>query len=150
MQPRRFSWKVLGLLFLSSFLFCHASMAGQVVKTKGKKIYIKLNTEEAESLKSGDFLFLLTPEGKKKAIVQIKKMKGKKVLAQLKKGKAQKGYTTRLRKGKKPKKKEEKQEDMYQDASQIANTEDYAPADDTRPDLMFGLMAGYGMASQSV
>lgn len=136
----------LGLIILLFFSFTFSSQnswAGKVHKVKGKKVYIKLSADEAENTFKGDTLYL-TRKGKKKAIVVIKKMKGNLVIASLKKGKAKKGYKTKKRKGKKKKR---MQESSYEDASEVAQNENESSE---RPDLMFGLMGGFGSATQSV
>ena len=68
-----------------------------------------------------------------------------KVIAQLKKGKARKGYMTKMKMAKKKKKPED--DVGYEDASQVAQEEE---TDSGRPELLFGLMGGFGQATQSV
>lgn len=137
--------RLITLIFLSLMFIGQPSWAGRVVKVKGKKVYIKLSSQEAENVMKGDKLYVTTKSGKKKGLVIIRKMKGKKVIAQLKKGKARKGMKTKLRKTKKKKKMEEV---GYEDASEVAQTE--TEPSSGRPDMQYGFMGGFGSATQEV
>ena len=139
--------KLSCFLLLSIFLFAQPSWAGRVVKVKGKKVYIKLDEAEAESVQQGDQLYLTTPQGKKRALVIVRKMKGTKVLAQLKKGKAQKGFGTLAKSGGSAPKKAPQDDVGYEDAATMAQREEDSGG---RPDLLFGLLGAYGSASQDV
>lgn len=132
-------------LLLCTLLFSQTSLAGRVVKVKGKKVYIKLDANETESVQQGDQLYLATPQGKKRALVIVRKLKGDKVLAQLKKGKAQKGLVT---KGKSGGARPQPKEDVgYEDASTMAQREEDNKG---RPDLLFGILGAFGSAGQDV
>jgi len=72
-------------------------------------------------------------------------MRGQKVLAQLKKGRAKKGLYTKLKASKR--KKMVADEVGYEDAASIAQAEEDEAG---RSELLFGLLGGYGMASQDV
>lgn len=140
-STRFFAFLFIGLLFTTT-----QAWAGQVLKVKGKKILIKLNADEADSMAVGDKLYLTTPSGKKRAIVIIRKKRGRNVIAQMGKGKAKKGMLTQLRKSKSRKRK--KQEPMYEEASEVADYEsDYKKEGS---DLLVGLMGGFGSSTQNV
>lgn len=80
----RFRLAVLVMLF-----FVGASaLAAQVTKVKGKGVLISLSGEAAMP---GDKYFLLNSAGKKKAIVQITKVKGGQALGRVTAGKAEVG-----------------------------------------------------------
>ena len=137
-------------LIVSCFVFVCLSLtsspawAGKVVKVKGKKVYIKLSKSEVGSVEKGDKVYLTTKSGKKKGIVKIRKIKGRKALAKLSRGKAKKGYRTRVKKSKpKP------DTNDYAATSEAGNviSED---SQSSRPDMLFGLLGGYGIASQDV
>lgn len=143
---RRFSCFTFSAFIFFAFMFTgQNSWAGKVVKVKSKKVYIILDAEEVENTYKGDTLYL-TLSGKKKAIVEVKKMKGNKVIALLRKGKAKKGYGTMARKAKKRK---SKQSD-YESASEVAQSDDSSSSSSERPDLMFGVMGSFGSATQQV
>lgn len=128
---------LISLLFLS---FSFSAHAGKVMKVKGEKVYIQF--DEEEPFTTNDYFILNNEAGKKLGLVQIKKFKGKKAIGILKKGKADKGFTTTFKAaGKKPKK------------ESIAVSEEPAEEEDTStsyPKSRMGLLAGYGMASQDV
>ena len=146
MQPSSSSLKFLLCLVLCTFFFSQNSWAGRVVKKKGKKVYIMLSADEASDFKKGDRLYLTTKSGKKRALVIIRKKRGKKVIAQLKKGKAKKGYLTKFKSA--GKKKAPLEDNVgYEDAEQVAQEEEI---ESSRPELLFGLMTGYGIANQKV
>ncbi len=131
--------------FLILFIFPENSLAGRVVKVQGKKVFIKLDSSETESLKQGDRLFLTTPAGKKQGLVIIRKKQNDKVIAQLGKGKAGKGMLTASYKSKSPRK---TQPEATESASDVATTE--GGSDEGKPNLLFGLMGSFGTATQNV
>ncbi len=128
-------------ILISLFLFCFSfsAHAGKVMKVNGSKVYILFDQEEPFT--TNDYFILNNAEGKKLGLVQIKKSKGRKAIGLLKKGKADKGFTTTFKAaGKKPK------------ASSVV-ADDSAEEDDTSsqyPKSRLGVLAGYGMASQSI
>lgn len=121
------------------------SWAGQVVKVQGKKIFIRLDASETESIKQGDRLFLTTTEGKKKALVLVRKKQNDKVIAQLLKGKGTKGLVTAATPTRS--KKKTRPSDV-ESASDVALTE--SPSTKTDSALQFGIMGSYGQAAQNV
>ena len=128
---------LISLLFLS---FSFSAHAGKVMKVKGEKVYIQFDDEEPFT--TNDYFILNNDAGKKLGLVQIKKFKGKKAIAILKKGKADKGFTTTFKSaGKKPK----KESIVSEDTSEEEDTPSSA-----YPKTRMGLLAGYGMASQDV
>src|SRR5262245_42563181 len=72
-------------LFLSQGLF-----AAEVLKVKGKGVLVDLRGDPAAI---GDNLFLISPDGKRKAIIRISKVKGDKAIGKILKGGAAPGYT---------------------------------------------------------
>lgn len=111
------------------------------MKVKGSKVYIMFDQEEPFT--TNDYFILNNAEGKKLGLVQIKKFKGRKAIGLLKKGKADKGYTTTFKAaGKKAKK-----------APSVVAEDQSADEDDSSsqyPQSRVGVLAGYGMASQDV
>jgi hypothetical protein len=73
------------LLVLSPSLF-----AAEVVKVKGKGVLIELRGDPAVT---GDNFYVIAPDGKRKGIIKISKVKGEKAIGKLTKGKAAPGYT---------------------------------------------------------
>ena len=144
MPPRNSKFKLTALLFVSLLFVVQPSWAGRVVKVKkGKKIYIKLDPKELDSTFKGDKLYLTTPSGKKRALVLIRKMKGRLVIAQLVKGKAKKGMLTIAQKTKKKRPRNEPMEE----ATEMAETETETSE---HPDMMFGILGAFGSATQNV
>lgn len=83
--------KKISLLFGTLvFLLSSFTWAAQVTKVSGKKVLIKL---EGFSLTVGTNYYLLSSDGKKKAIVEIKQVKNDLALAEIKKGSAEVGYS---------------------------------------------------------
>lgn len=76
---------VFAVLILSPNLF-----AAEVTKVKGKGVLIELRGDPAVA---GDDFYLLSPDGKRKALIKISKVKGEKAIGKLLKGKAAPGYT---------------------------------------------------------
>ncbi len=137
-------WTLAPLLLMAFLLVAQPSWAGRVFKVKkGKKILIVLDPDEARSVSKGDLLYLTTSSGKKRALVLVRKMKGRNVIAQLKKGKAKKGMLTQARKGKMKKRRRSYE---TEEASEVAETENYSSGGS---DLKFGLMGAFGSASQT-
>jgi hypothetical protein len=132
-------FSILISLLLLSFSF--SAHAGKVVKVNGSKVYILFDQEEPFT--TNDYFILNNADGKKLGLVQIKKFKGRKAIGLLKKGKADKGYTTSFKAaGKKT-----------QAPAVVVEDESSAEEDDSTsqyPRSRVGVLAGYGMASQDV
>lgn len=142
--------QLLVILFLSFFVFAQPSFAGRVVKVSGKKIFIKLNADEVEQAQTGGKVYITTKDGKKKGIAVIRKMKGRNVIAQLKKGKAAKGLYTSADGAAAPTAAaatESTESASMEEASEVAENES---ANDSKSDLQFGLMFGYNSTGQDV
>ena len=135
---------ISGFIFVLISLVHQPSFAGKVVKVKGKKVYIKLSKSEVGTVEKGDKVYLTTKSGKKKGIVKIRKIKGRKALAKLSKGKAKKGYRTRV---KKSRPKPDTNDYAATSASDNIISED---SQSGRPDMLFGILGGYGLASQTI
>lgn len=140
----------LSLLLLVGLLFVvQPSWAGRVVKVKKKgkiqRVYIKLSPSEVDSTFKGDKLYVTTKSGKKKGLVIVRGIRGNQVVAQLKGGKARKGYRTRPKKGKK-KKRRRKSEEM-ESATEVAETD---TNNDEPSDMYIGILGAFGSATQNV
>jgi hypothetical protein len=127
-------------ILISLVFFCFSAHAGKVMKVNGQKVYILFDQEEPFT--TNDYFILNNAEGKKLGLVQIKKFKGRKAIGLLKKGKADKGFTTTFKAaGKKPK------------APSIVADDTSAEEEESSssyPKSRTGLLAGYGLASQEV
>ncbi len=147
---RQGSISKLALLLMIALLFSvQPSWAGRVVKVKGKKVFIILDHSEVDSTFKGDNLYTTTSAGKKRGIVTVRKIKGNKVIAQLRKGKAAKRMRTITRKGKKKRRRQRREDPMeMENASDVAITETEERSD--FPEMMFGLVGTYGQVTQSV
>lgn len=77
-------------LLATLILLTPSLYAAEVVKVKGKSVLIELKGDPAVS---GDNFFAIGPDGKKKAIIRITKVKGDKAIGKVTKGKAMSGYT---------------------------------------------------------
>lgn len=67
--------------------FAHAA---EVVKVKGKSVLVELKGDPAVN---GDTFYLISPDGKKRGLIKISKVKGDKAIGKLTKGKGEPGYT---------------------------------------------------------
>ncbi len=142
MQTRFLSAFLVLFMVLGLTFSYQSSWAGRVVKVKGKKVYIKLSSKEADRLSKGDKLYLVTRKSKKKkGVVVIKKIKGRKAIAKLKKGKARKRYLTRMKKRKKG-----GDGDSMDVAGDIASAE----TDVEYSDVMMGIMGSFTMMKMNV
>lgn len=133
----------LVLIFVMLFLMAPASRAGNVVKVSGKKVYIVFSQDEYGTFGQDDLFYLLDSQGRKRAIVHLRRVKGLKAIGVLLKGKAQTRYSTLFRSvGKKTRKK------------QTVFGDDDSYSDDTSGPLAdrpwWGVVAGYGSAKQDV
>jgi len=134
----------LALLFMIALSYTSFSEAGQVIKTKGKKVYIIFDQSEGGTFANGDIFHLTDASGKKRGMVELKKVKGLKAIGLLKKGKADKGNTTLFRsEGKKKMKK------LEDDVAPPEENPDYLEAG-SKTRTRWGGMFGYGMAKQDV
>lgn len=129
------------LIALLFFCFSFSAHAGKVMKVNGKKVYIVFDQDEPFT--TGDYFVLNNEEGKKLGLVQIKKIKGFKAIALLKKGKAANGLTTTF---KAASKKAKKSSIVASDDS----SEDSGDSSSNNTASRKGLMLGYGLASQDV
>ena len=136
------------ILTTSILLSTESTWAGRVVKVSGKKVFIVLDASEVSSTKKGDKLLLSTPDGKKKALVMVRNMKGNKVIAQLGKGKAARGLVSAPFAGKK--KSKPPRESDYESASEVAKEEISSPASSKKSDLRFGVLGSFGSVTQNV
>ena len=75
-------------LLLSLILFTPALHAAEVLKVKGKSVLIDLKGDPAVT---GDSFFALTPDGKRRGLIKISKVKGEKAIGKITKGKVEKG-----------------------------------------------------------
>lgn len=82
--------KIRPLVLVLLFFIGASAIAAQVTKVKGKGVLIGLSGEAAMP---GDKYFLLNSAGKKKAIVQITKVKGGQALGRVTAGKAEVGMS---------------------------------------------------------
>ncbi len=128
------------LIFVFSFLifvFSLPAYAAKVMKVKDKKVYMMF--EPDEPFTTGDYFLISNAEGKKIGLVQIKKIKGLKAIALLKKGKAEKGLSASFKSASKKKQQE------------VAEDENSEPEEPSGPDrTRLGVLVGYGMAQQDV
>jgi outer membrane protein W len=69
------------------------SHAAKVTKVDGKKVMLNL---EGDTAKVGDIFVVYNPEGKKKALIKIKAIRGDRAAAFLGKGKAETGWTAKV------------------------------------------------------
>jgi hypothetical protein len=88
------SMTIITILF--SLFFGLAANAAEVVKIKGKGVLVKL---DGESAGAGDKYFLINSAGKKKAVIQITKVKGNQALAKVTAGKAEVGMSLMRKEG---------------------------------------------------
>lgn len=81
-------------IFISILFVCGEVFAADIMKVKGSSVLIEL---QGESAVPGDSFFALSADGKKRAIIQITKVKGEKALGSISKGKASAGMTLQRR-----------------------------------------------------
>ncbi len=72
------------------FLLTPSLYAAEVAKVKGKGVLIELKGDPAVA---GDVFYLISPDGKRRGLVKISKVKGDKAIGKLTKGKGAPGYT---------------------------------------------------------
>lgn len=142
-MPLRSSHLKMTTLLLMTILFiAQPSWAGKVVKVKGKKIYIILDSDEVDTIEKGSRLYTTTRSGKKRGLVIVRKKKGNKVIGQLKKGKAKKRMFTRLRRPKRKKR--------IEDVTPAEEIIDQPQESEEPSDMMYGFLGSYAIASQNV
>lgn len=107
-------------IFCALFFFSSSSHAGKVLKTNGKKVYIIFSQEEDGTFATDDIFYITDNDGKKKGLVQLKKVKGLKAVAILGKGNANKNDNTLFKDAGKKTKKSKSAEN-----SQVSSREDY-------------------------
>ncbi len=115
--------------------------AAEVVKVKGKSVLIELKGDPAVA---GDEFFAIGPDGKKKAVIKISKVKGDKAIGRLTKGKAATGYTL-----------EYKQQKMASGSKSKSSAAPMAEAsqDDGSTEWVrayWGILGGYSIDTMSV
>jgi hypothetical protein len=75
-------------VFLLSFIFCLSGLAAEVTQVKGAKALINLSGTDAQV---GQQFFVLSSQGKKIGIIEVKQVKGGKAIAEILKGRAEVG-----------------------------------------------------------
>lgn len=78
------------IFLLFAVLSAPLAYAAEVVKVKGKGVLVELKGDPAVN---GDQFFLIAPDGKRRGIIKISKVKGDKAIGKLIKGKAAPGFT---------------------------------------------------------
>jgi hypothetical protein len=81
-------------LFILATLFSGAAMAAQITQVKGNRALIKL---DGMSASVGSEFYAINGQGKRKAILVIKQVRGNSAIAQIIKGAAGKGFTLKSR-----------------------------------------------------
>lgn len=82
------------LFLLIAMLSAPLAYAAEVVKVKGKGVLVELKGDPAVN---GDQFFLIAPDGKRRGLIKITKVKGDKAIGKLVKGKASPGFTLEFR-----------------------------------------------------
>lgn len=89
--------KIFILIIANALIFfTYNAFAYKVIKVKNKKLLITFSPSETPQVK--DTFYVINNKGKKKAIISIIKVKGSKAIAKILKGKAQAGWSLRVRK----------------------------------------------------
>lgn len=135
------------VIFIFTLLSCNLTFAGNVLKTKGKKVYIVFDKSEGGTFAKDDLFNITDKNGKKIGVVELKKIKGLKAIGVLRKGKAAKGNSTLFRSISKKSKKMKTLDDAADKTAKI-DTDD--EIDYKSPSTRFGLQFGYGSAKQDV
>ena len=118
--------------------------AGRVIKVKGKKVYLKLSRKEAKKASRGDKIYILSKSKKKLGTAVIRKIKGKKAIAKLKKGRAEKNNLTKLKLSRK-KRRKRRGKDLI-DVDDVASIE----MDESSSDFVMGFLFSWFTLGQSV
>ncbi len=132
----------LAFITAAIIMFLPHAQAGKVVNVKGKKVYILFDQSEGGTFAEGDMFYLTEAGGKKKAIVQLKKIQGLKVIGQIKKGKATKGFGTLF--------KSAGAKGAFADESSSESKSSSGGSRYNRMQSHWGAMFGYGTAGQDV
>lgn len=87
------------VLFVTLFTLVHLMAlqsleAATVAKVKGRKVLIKLEGDRASA---GDLFYTISPEGKKKGILKVMKVKGDQAVAIMGKGQVKTGWALQFR-----------------------------------------------------
>lgn len=114
------------ILFLILLSFGLSAQAAKVINIKQNKALIDL---EGDSFNPGDKLFAIDDQGKKKAILQVRQVKGGKAVADILKGSAQAQFTVTL----------------AQSAGSSARSGSSQPKGAMKANKAWGLTAGYAM-----
>lgn len=137
MGPITAKFRTTALVML--FFFGVSAFAAQVTKVKGKGVLINLSGEAAMP---GDKYFLINSAGKKKAIVQITKVKGGQALGRITAGKAEVGMNL-IRGG-------SSSSPVAQSSRHDSGGSSYSGHGFLRSRSYWGPMLGYGLDSMSV
>lgn len=97
------------LISLSFFMFTQG-FAQTVSKVSGTKVLLDLGTM---TVNSGDRLITVTPEGKRKSIIQVRQIKGTRATAEIIKGVPEVGHTLTIAKKSAPKETSRTEETNY-------------------------------------
>lgn len=81
--------KAFSLLVMATLFFTPGAYSQVIKQVKGTQALVEFPNDVTE----GEEYFALNPEGKKVAILVLKKVKGKKAIADITKGRAQNGYS---------------------------------------------------------
>jgi hypothetical protein len=131
--PRRFlHWLSLAASVLLVQFFANAVWAASISAVQGEKVLMELGTDSATE---GDLFIAMSPEGKKLGVLRIQKVRGNKALAQVVKGRAEKGWSAVAR------------------GSAATKPHKAAPVKQevvTKTDLRIGGLVGYSMINQNV
>ncbi|MCB9026849.1 MAG: hypothetical protein H6625_11060 [Bdellovibrionaceae bacterium] len=122
------------LLLTSIFFISHSVHGAKIAKVSGKKVYLLLDSP-AEASK-GSIFEIMDPQGKKKGLVKVMKIKGKRALGQLK-GTANKGWSLKLRKAQQVAKSQDKAEEPEEKNDRYENLKQSSPG------TFYGVMAGF-------
>lgn len=136
------------LFFILSLLFCNSALAGTVVKSSGKKVYIVFDQSEGGTFAKDDLFTITDANGKKIGVVELKKVKGLKAIGVLVKGRAAKGNGTVFRSiSKKGKKLKPLESGKSSKAARLDTDDEY---DEPAGSVRTGFQVGLGMAKQDV
>ncbi len=89
----RLQLAVTGLVGAACLLLTAPAFGAQITKISGRKVLMDL---QGDAAKEGDIFVVLSPEGKKKALVKIKTVKNGKAIGVIGKGKAEAGWSAKI------------------------------------------------------
>lgn len=124
------------LVYAVLLLMAPCLFAAEVVKVKGKGVLVELRGDPAVG---GDIFYLISPDGKRRGLIRIKKVKGDKAIGTLTKGRAAPGYTLEFKPGKVAKSSSPKMSSPSMNDGSASATRSY-----------WGGLFGYSMDSMSV